>query len=128
MAGDERGKGGFGMIPGILAQQGQVVVRHLTGISPPPGKGNNLFCDAIPKRRRAAALQNAGAKVGRVTPRAPPWQTRTRSLAAGGAQGAARPTGALAGCRQAIDLFHFLHHQHFDGHVGWHQFKTRLIQ
>jgi hypothetical protein len=60
-----------------------------------PGKPTADRFVRFQKRRRAAALQNAGAQAGRVAPCAPPWQTRTCPLAASGAQGTARPTRAL---------------------------------
>jgi hypothetical protein len=56
MAGHEHGKGGFGLVPGILAQQGQVGVRHFIDISPPLEKGNNLFRIPVPKRLRPLNL------------------------------------------------------------------------
>jgi hypothetical protein len=68
----QRGKGGLGIGRRIFPQQGQVVIHVLTGIWPPTGKANRLFYEGVQKRRRAAALQDAGAKVGRVTPCAPP--------------------------------------------------------
>ena len=38
------------------------MIYTFTGIWPPPGKSNKLFCGFFKKRRRAAALPDAGAK------------------------------------------------------------------
>ena len=35
-------------MPGIFAQQRQVVIVHFTGISPPNGKGNKIICGYLP--------------------------------------------------------------------------------
>jgi hypothetical protein len=135
-AADQFGKGRLGLVPGVFPQQSQVV-GHFSNTFTQTQKANRLFCGEARKRRRAAAVQDAGVPVGRVTPCAPPWQTRTRPLAASGAQRTARPTRALAeptapACakrrgvrqppgalarrpRQPMGLLHLLHLQHFMG-------------
>jgi antitoxin (DNA-binding transcriptional repressor) of toxin-antitoxin stability system len=93
-AADQFGKGRLGLVPGVFPQQSQVV-GHFSNTFTQTQKANRLFCGEARKRRRAAAVQDAGVPVGRVTPCAPPWQTRTRPLAASGAQRTARPTRAF---------------------------------
>jgi len=82
----------------------------------------------MPKRRRAAALKNAGALVGRVTPCAPPWQTRTCPLADSGAQRTARPTRALTkGRKQLNTSFCLFNHEHLNGFATGHKFEAELV-
>jgi hypothetical protein len=41
---DQRGKRRLGTIPGVLAQQGHVIVLHSPYLSAPNGKGDSFFC------------------------------------------------------------------------------------
>ncbi len=53
------------LVAAIFPQQRQVVIHVLTGIWPATGKGNKIICGVVPKRRRAAAVQQAGANFSR---------------------------------------------------------------
>lgn len=124
MTRDQRGKGGFGTGRRKFPKQRQVVIHGLMGIWPPTRKANRLFCDIFPKRRRAHRTPKRWREGGaHHSVRAAAVNPDT-SVGSQRRAGNCAPYGALERTRQMKHLFHFFHHQHFDGHVGGNQFET----